>query len=110
MTDPLDWTARRLVQAPIKRPAGYNPRACGVILPGSTTDQVLQWLIARPAGRWWENYQIERAVVQAGRSAKTVRWALVYLRQLELVEASGDARNARYLRYRVTPKGVELKR
>lgn len=112
MTSPLDWTARKLISYPPRsKPAGYNPRACGVILQGSTTDVVLQLLCARPAGRWTSNHVIEAAVLaKVGRAAGTVRWALVYLRQLNLVEASGDNRNARYLRYRVTPKGMELKR
>ena len=78
---------------------------------GSTTDAVLQWLCNRPSGRWTENSVIERALVVPGRKPGTVRWSLVYLRQIGLVEASGDAaRNARYLKYRVTPKGLELKR
>lgn len=112
MNGPLDWTARKLIQSPLRsKPAGYNPRACGVILQGSTTDVVLQLLCARPAGRWTSNHVIEAAVLaKVGRAAGTVRWALVYLRQLNLVEASGDNRNTRYLRYRVTPKGMELKR
>lgn len=104
----LEWTAQRLLR--YSKPAARLSRPAGVILMGSTTDAVLQWLCQRP-GRWVDNALIERSLLAAiGRKAGTVRWALVYLRQIGLVEASGDARNARYLRYRVTPKGLELKR
>jgi hypothetical protein len=104
----LIWTAQRLLR--YSKQSAKLSRPAGVILMGSTTDAVLQWLCRRPDGRWTENHVIERALVVPGRKPGTVRWALVYLRQIGLVEASGDTRNARYLKYRVTPKGVELKR
>lgn len=105
----LDWTAQRLLR--YSKPAAKLSRPAGVILMGSTTDAVLQWLCQRPPGRWVENALIERSLLPTiGRKPGTVRWALVYLRQIGLIEASGDTRNARYLKYRVTPRGLELKR
>lgn len=105
----IDWTAQRLLR--YAKPTSRLSRPAGVLLMGSTTDAVLQWLCQRPPGRWTENHLIEHSLLPSiGRKAGTVRWALVYLRQLGLIEAAGDTRNARYLKYRVTPKGLELKR
>lgn len=78
-------------------PPTYNPRPAGVIQQGSATEAVLLFLQANPDRSYWH-----RAIQQAtGRTAKSVDWALLYLRALDLVEALPDERNARYLRYRV---------
>lgn len=82
-------------------PARFNPRPAGVMRPGSTTEAVLRYLQGRPGRAWITRQQI---VVATSRSGKAVDWALIFLRSLDLVEASQDPEphRSRYLRYRAT--------
>src|SRR3546814_14163506 len=41
-------------------------------------------------------------VSATGRSAKSIDWGLLFLRQCDLVESFPDRRNTRYLVYRIT--------
>lgn len=77
----------------------YNPRPRGVIREGSATAAVLTYLATR-RGVWLTHAQIVKGT---GRSAKSVDWALLFLRSQGLVDCVPDAaRNSRYLRYRCT--------
>lgn len=97
------WIAQQLLQQAGRRRGGlpvelprYNPRPAGVIREGSATAAVLMVLQQRRL--FLSHHQI---VAATGRSGKAVDWALLYLRQLGLVEVVPDAsRNSRYLRYR----------
>lgn len=99
------WTAQQLLAIAAVRqaataPPRYNPRPSGVIRDGSATDAVLALLRAQPR-RWWRHCDIVSAT---GRPYKAVNWACLYLRNRGLVEiVSDEARNARYLRYRLAP-------
>lgn len=106
--DPLAWTTRRL--AGYKAPRTVNPRPPGTIRIGGTTDAVLQFLCHRPDHHWVSNRQIVAGVLKPGRRESTIRWALTCLRALGMVEDTTDFRHARYLKYRVTPYGMTLKR
>lgn len=78
----------------------YNPRPRGVIREGSATAAVLSYLKSR-RGIFFTHAQIVKGTQ---RSAKSVDWALLFLRSQSLVECVPDSsRNARYLRYRATP-------
>lgn len=83
----------RLTPEPRRR---HNPRPPGVIRDGSATESVLALLETQPR-RWWTHGQV---MALTGRSTKAVGFALLYLRQLELVDVEPDGRNARYFRYR----------
>lgn len=95
----LKWMADQL-QALKCEPARvrFNPRPPGVIQPGSATDLILRILSESP-GRFFTCEQLIRAT---GRSHAAVSFALLYLRDQELIEAFPDAaRNPRYMRYRI---------
>ena len=70
-----------------------------MIRDGSATEAVLALLEAQPR-RWWTHGQV---MALTARSTKAVGFALLYLRQLELVDVEPDGRNARYFRYRFRP-------
>lgn len=75
-----------------------NPCPPGVMRPGSATEAVLVYLQDRREG-WYSRRQIMAAT---GRSDQAVNWALLFLRHLGKVECkNNDARNPRYLRYRM---------
>ncbi len=77
----------------------YNPRPPGVIREGSATDVVLAFLRNHPR-RFFCHYEILSAT---GRSKVAVDWALIYLKNQDLIECVPDSiRNSRYLRYRIT--------
>jgi hypothetical protein len=102
----MDWIARELLSRPVVmstplRRRTPNPRPPGVIQPGSVSDAVLKHLRIHPK-RWHRTAEIVRAV---GRSAKTVSWALHFLRVLGHIQAipcGGPAVSCRYLKYRVS--------
>lgn len=75
-----------------------NPQPLGLIRTGSATDAVLQFLKLHP-----KQFFSHREIVSGThRTAKSVDWALIYLRSLEMIETGSDAqRNGRYLRYRL---------
>lgn len=78
--------------------ARHNPRPMGLMVPGSVTHAVKEWLDAKHHNAWWTKRQI---VVGTERHEKTVDWALIYLRSIGEIECAQDAqRNSRYLRYR----------
>jgi hypothetical protein len=100
------WMAAQLTLISERRQQGglnlqsarYNPRPAGVIRDGSATAAVLIFMTSRK-GVFLTHAQIVKGT---GRSAKSVDWALLFLRSQELVECVPDAaRNPRYLRYRV---------
>ena len=99
------WTAKQLVHIGKRQGLNlavprYNPRPAGVYRPGCTADAVLQFLHGFPKN-WFTHGEI---VKRTGCSSKAVTWACIYLRSLHLVECtSDDARNPRYLRYRIHP-------
>lgn len=86
----------------------FNPRPAGVIVPGSASDAVFRFLGANDHIAWVSNYQIEAGAKP--HLPKTVRWSLVYLRSLGLVDVSNDNRNSRWLKYRLTDAGREALR
>jgi hypothetical protein len=106
----LEWTAWHLLSYPGGRATppkhhAFNPRPHGAEVPGSASEALLNVLQARYPG-WLTNRQLVVLVRARGGlwRENSLRWALVYLRQRELIEASGDEmRNARYLRYRALP-------
>lgn len=106
MTSP--WMVNQLTLIAEKRQIGlglqaprYNPRPAGVIREGSATAAVLDFFASR-RGIFFTHAQIVKGT---GRSAKSVDWALLFLRSQYLVECVPDeARNPRYLRYRCLQK------
>ena len=100
------WMVAQLTLIAEKRQQGlglqvprYNPRPPGVIREGSATAAVLVFMLAK-RGMFMTHAQIVKGT---GRSAKSVDWALLFLRSQGLVECVPDtARNSRYLRYRAT--------
>lgn len=96
----MPWVTRQLLS--IRRTAEparlhVNPKPPGVMLPGSATHAVWEWLSGRATTAWWTRQQI---VTATGRTGKSVDWALLYLRAGGWIEVSQDARCTRYLRYR----------
>lgn len=102
----LEWVAAQLALAVPEKPGlRFNPHPPGVIREGSATEAVLQFLAAR-GGAFFNKEQI---VERINRSGKAVDWALIFLRDQELIEAVPDSvRNPRFRRYRITPAGVAL--
>jgi hypothetical protein len=102
------WMVNQLTLIAEKRQHGlnlqtarYNPRPAGVIREGSATAAVLVFMQSR-GGMFMTHSQIVKGT---GRSAKSVDWALLFLRSQGLVECVPDAaRNPRYLRYRCLQK------
>lgn len=105
------WMATQLTLIAEKRQIGlglqaprYNPRPAGVIREGSATAAVFGFMQTRK-GMFMTHSQIVKGT---GRSAKSVDWALLFLRSQSLVECVPDAaRNSRYLRYRAFIKVKE---
>ena len=77
-----------------------NPRPPGCIDPQGATAQVLLALM-RLWPRWVERHELRRAT----QARQSIAWALHYARRMGWVGATGDARNARYMRYRITALG-----
>jgi len=100
IADQLLRTSARAVSPQAPR---FNPRPAGVIRPGSATNKALVHMCRRPAA-WMTHAQLISAT---GATTKALCWALAFLRETGLVEVtSDDARNYRYLRYRITNEGV----
>lgn len=102
------WIAQQLLSLADARPQApqvprFNPRPAGVVRPGSASDAVLAVLVSRP-DLWTTHAQL---LLLSGRTKRAADWALIFLRSQALVEAtSDDGRNPRYLRYRITQKGI----
>lgn len=78
--------------------ARFNPRPAGRIIPGSTTDLVLQCL--REHGGFMTHAQI---ILKVERDRGAVAWALLFLKQQGMIRSVSDgSRNPRYCRYRAT--------
>lgn len=106
----LQWVAQQIQAASslghVDSPqlVAFNPRPPGIPIKGSATSLVLEFLMKNPA-RWFTHQQIVEAV---GCSRVSVDWALIRLRNWKIVEIVPDeARNSRYLRYRISKKKVE---
>lgn len=102
MSSAFAWMAQQLERAgsaaASSSPRRFNPRPPGVIRDGSATALVLHLLKQNPE-RFHHHCEILKTV---GRSKVAVDWALLFLRQQELIEAVADfSRNPRYLRYRI---------
>jgi hypothetical protein len=83
------------------RPANPNPP--GSIWPGASTDAVLVVMRQQPQ-RWWTRCQL---IAVTNRTNRQINWALHFLQATGKVEAVQDeARNARYLRYRVAKGAI----
>jgi len=96
----IAWMARQMEAYGLQqtKPARYNPRPPGVIQPGSASEAVLRILRSNP-GRF---YVCEQLIKETGRTHAAVSFALLYLRDQELIDAFPDAaRNPRYMRYRI---------
>lgn len=81
-----------------------NPRPPGHIDPQGATAALLLALDALWP-RWAARHEVCLAARRCTGSSKSVAWALDYARRMGWVEATGDARNARYMRYRITALG-----
>lgn len=82
--DGISWMAGQLgSRAEPQRSRAHNPRPPGVIRPGSGTDVLLRFLQASPK----RSYYHSELVLALGRSKGEVDWALVYLKEIELVIA-----------------------
>lgn len=104
---PMQWMSAHLIRVaatmdrpPLKRD---NPRK-GMVQDGSATEAVLAWLrVDRRRRVWWSKARI---VAGTQRTSKSVDWALIYLRELELVETTSDPRSPRYHLYRAVTQGT----
>lgn len=99
----VQWITDQLLAASMveerAKAARHNPRPPGVIQSGSATQAVLEFLKAHPHV-YFDRAQI---VIRTGRTEKSVDWALIYLKQLGVVDTVPDeSRNPRYLRYAVS--------
>jgi hypothetical protein len=104
MTDgAMSWISLQLALSAANKPASLAlQRAPSPLLgkwrTGSATEHVYLWLAHRGRARvWWSR---EAIVAGTGRSAKSVDWALLFLRSVEAVEITSDPRCGRYHRYR----------
>lgn len=79
------------------QPPRFNPRPQGVIRSGSATHAVYELFHAHK-DQCFNHGQIVRATK---RSAKSVDWGLLFLRQCNLIECLPDPRNTRYWVYRL---------
>ena len=82
--DGISWMAGQLgSRAEPQKSRGHNPRPPGVIRPGSGTDVLLRFLQASPNRSFFHS----ELVLALGRSKGEVDWALVYLKESQLVKA-----------------------
>lgn len=83
----------------------FNPRPAGMVRPGGASDAVLALMVEKlPARPYLTHAQLVRLT---NRTTKSVSWAVIYLRSLDLIEATADdGRNCRYQRYRITEEGI----
>ena len=80
----------------------FNPHPPGVPRQGSASCVVLDFLSTRPK----DFFTRAQLLWHTKRSAKSVDWALLFLRSQHLVEVvSDETRNPRYLRYRIRADG-----
>lgn len=102
----MEWIAKQLeaaadaasVAEPPQNLIRFNPKPPGSIQPGSATEAVMAFLNRHP-GIFFTHAQILRAT---GRTTKAVAWALIFLREMGVIEVAPDlSRNSRFLRYRL---------
>ena len=89
---------------PRTRPAALSaltPR--GHIDPSGGTAQLLRVLFSKPQ-RFWSHWEILAQL----QEKKSLNWSLRYALSMGWIERTGDARSARYLRYRITRLGARL--
>jgi hypothetical protein len=82
----------------------FNPRPAGVVRAGSPTHHVWTHLAECPE-RWFSAQEVRRIT---GFSHAASSHALLYLVRMELLETAVDARNPRYLRYKVA-RGASMR-
>jgi hypothetical protein len=98
----LGWLADQLqsinnasARPPLLR---FNPRPAGIIQKGSTTDEILQILMAHHD----RYFTCEQLMSMTKRTHSAVSFSLLYLRGQQLVDTVQDLpRNSRYLRYQI---------
>ncbi|MDR0276234.1 MAG: MarR family transcriptional regulator [Burkholderiaceae bacterium] len=98
MNDPVQLELR------LRRTGGgrINPHPRGSMSPLSCPAQVAALLAGQPR-HWWAFGDLAARVTHP----KALTWALGYLRNLGWLERGDDPRSARYLRYRITPAGLD---
>ena len=95
---PFSMMLRQLENLPVpeSKREHFNPRPRGVIIEGSASAVVLEYL--RRCKKFQTEGQIRRRTM---RSHASVSWALIYLVRVGLVESRPDGlRSSRYKRYR----------
>lgn len=73
----------------------------GEMAAGSVGAQVLALLADRPQ-KFWARWEILRRLAPP----RAVGWALWRAQRCGWIEAGDDARNERYMRWRITPAGL----
>lgn len=105
----LEAAAAELSRLNPQKTKRHNPRPPGVPRPGSASACVVEYLRSITGLRTKAQVvigvnQVRKAAEQEPLSGKAIDWALLYLRNQDLIQAVGDgARNPRYLRYRAAP-------
>lgn len=84
------------------RPGPPNPRPLGTLTPAGATAQLL-FVLARQPSKFWSHQEIVRHMPVP----KSLGWALRHAQILGWVERTPDHRSPRYLRYRITPGGLQ---
>lgn len=78
----------------------YNPRPAGVLQDGGAAKDVLDLLQANP-DRW---FTFEQLVFATDRTNKSLDWACIFLRRIELVVTRADPAHQRYFQYKFKPQ------
>lgn len=104
---PFSMMVKQLENLPVPEPKReqFNPRPRGMIIKGSASAVVLEYL--RRCDKFQTEGQIRRKTM---RSHAAVSWALIYLVKVGLVESRPDClRSSRYKRYRAVEVNDENK-
>lgn len=94
------WVTRQILAIQrVAEPTRFNPRPAGLMLHGSTTHAIHEWLSTRnPSTAWWPKHAIAAGT---GRNYKTLDWGLLYLLHIGAIERCADYRHCRYMKYRI---------
>jgi hypothetical protein len=82
----------------------YNPRPPGVLQPGGAPLEVLAFLAKNP-DQW---FAFDQLVMATGRTVKSIDFACIQLRRMDLIVTRENPASSRYLHYRFFDDGGQL--
>lgn len=83
----------------------FNPHPPGILWPDGASVAVLTFLAKNP-DQW---FAFDQLVMATGRSIKSLDWACIQLRRMELIATRENPANCRYFQYRfLSSEGQKL--